>query len=136
MWQTAVKTYSSQGPTRGWAPQNPEAAILGMVMAILCRRSLPDKGTGTRKGMAYGGNRKRPGYIQVWFIPGGAGEVRGQAAKQGFFLGGKEASLERMDTERERVQAEARPEVPEAGEQWSQRLTTRMLAKAGKNGKA
>lgn len=62
--------------------------------------------------------------------------MRGQAAKQGFFLGGKEASLERMDTERERVQAEARPEVPEAGERWSQRLTTRMLAKAGKNGKA
>lgn len=107
-----------------------------MVTVILCRRSLADQGTGTRKAMACGGNRKRSGYIRVWFIPRGAGEVRGQTTKQGFFPGGKEASLERMDTERERVQAEAGPEVPEAGRQWSRRLTTRMLAKAGKNGKA
>lgn len=69
-------TYSEVGPT-----ESTEATVLGMVMVILCRKSLADKETRTKTGVVYGGNRKMSGYIRVWFIPGGAGEVRGQTTK-------------------------------------------------------
>lgn len=92
MWQTVVKTHCSQGPTQGWAPQNPGGCSgrgKDMVMVILCRRSLADKGAGTRKDMARGGNRKASGYIWVGLTPGRTAEVRGQSTQQGFFLRAK-----------------------------------------------
>lgn len=95
MWQIVVKTHSSQGPTQGWTPQNPGGCSgrgKVMVMVILCRRSLADKGAGTRKDMARGGNRKASGYSWVGLTPGRTAEVRGQEYTAGLLPKGKEAS--------------------------------------------
>lgn len=144
-----VKTYFSPGLTQQWAPQNPEEAAVKSteagaggvrgdrprctVMGILCRRSLADKGAGTRKGRACGGNRTTSGCSWVWFTPGRPGEGRAGAHGGVSWLEGGCG-----DGTTSGWQGRGRSGGTEAGKQWSPcyLLAVRMRPIAGEDGKA